>query len=326
MPVPGEFEIRVPPGQKRERLDSYLTNHVENATRSKVQQAISAGHVLVDGKPARNSHRVSGGELISVTLPRPPAPDVLPEAIPLDILYEDADLVVLNKPAGMVTHPAYTHYSGTLVNALLHHWKGEAGDFPDPMRPGIVHRLDKDTSGVMVVAKNEPALARLAKQFADRTTEREYWAVVWGRLHPASGTINAALGRSKSDRKKFAVSGSGKEAATDYEVIEEWAELSLVKLRLRTGRTHQIRVHMHHLGHPVFGDPTYGGRRMPGAGAGAAKRERVHRWLGMMKRQALHAKTLGFLHPGKKERMYFDSELPPDMLALLEDLRSAADS
>jgi 23S rRNA pseudouridine1911/1915/1917 synthase len=326
MPVPGEFEIRIPPGQKRERLDSYLTNHVENATRSKVQQAISGGHVLVDGKPARNSHRVSPGELITVTLPRPPAPAVLPEEIPLDILYEDADLVVLNKAAGMVTHPAYTHYTGTLVNALLHHWKGAAADFTDTMRPGIVHRLDKDTSGVMVVAKNEATLARLAKQFAERTTEREYWAVVWGRLHPASGTINAALGRSKSDRKKFAVSGSGKEAATDYEVIEEFSEVSLVKLKLRTGRTHQIRVHMHHLGHPVFGDPTYGGRRMAGAGAGAAKRGMVLRWLGIMKRQALHAKTLGFLHPGRKERMYFDSELPPDMVALLEDLRSGAAS
>ncbi|HLF15457.1 MAG TPA: RluA family pseudouridine synthase, partial [Bacteroidota bacterium] len=288
--------------------------------------AIRDGHVLVDGKPARNSHRVSPGEVISIRLPKPLPPKVEPEDIPLDILYEDADLVVLNKPAGMVTHPAYTHYSGTLVNALLHHWKGVSPDFPDPMRPGIVHRLDKDTSGIMVVAKNEPTLARLAKQFSERTSEREYWAIVWGRLHPARGTINASLGRSKSDRKKFAVSGSGKEASTDYEVIEEFGDLSLVRLKLRTGRTHQIRVHMHHLGHPVFGDPTYGGRRMPGAGAGAHKKERVQRWLGIVNRQALHAKTLGFFHPGRKERMYFDSDLPSDMLALLADLRALPDS
>jgi 23S rRNA pseudouridine1911/1915/1917 synthase len=322
MPGPGEFDISVPPGQTRERLDTFLTNHVENATRSKVQQAIREGHVLVNGKPARSSQRVAPGDRIAVRLPKPPPPTVGPEDIPLDILYEDADLVVLNKPAGMVTHPAYTHYSGTLVNALLHHWKGETPDFPDPMRPGIVHRLDKDTSGIMVVAKNASTLARLAKQFSDRTTEREYQAIVWGRPDPASGTINASLGRSKSDRKKFAVSGSGKEASTDYEVLEEFADLSLLRLKLRTGRTHQIRVHMHHLGHPVFGDPTYGGRRMPGAGAGAAKKERVHRWLGLVKRQALHAKTLGFFHPVKKEMMLFDSELPADMAALLDDLRS----
>ncbi len=322
MPGPGEFELRIPPGQSRERLDTYLTNHVENATRSKVQQAIRDGYVLVDGSPAKNSHRVAPGEVISIRLPKAPAPSVEAEDIPLDILYEDADLVVLNKPAGMVTHPAYTHYSGTLVNALLHHWKADRPEFPDPMRPGIVHRLDKDTSGIMVVARNEQTLAKLAKQFADRTTVREYWAVVWGRLHPASGTINASLGRSKSDRKKFAVSGSGKEASTDYAVIEEFPELSLVKLKLRTGRTHQIRVHMHHLGHPVFGDPTYGGRRMPGAGAGTQQKERVHRWLGLVRRQALHAKTLGFFHPTRKEQLYFDSELPPDMVALLADLRS----
>jgi 23S rRNA pseudouridine1911/1915/1917 synthase len=327
MPGPGEFELRVPPGQSRERLDTYLAHHVENATRSKVQQAIRDGLVLVDGAPARNSHRVSPGEVITFSLPGPAPPAVLPENIPLDILYEDADLVVLNKPAGMVTHPAHAHYTGTLVNALLHHWGRGAGappEFPDPMRPGIVHRLDKDTSGIMVIAKNEPTLAKLSRQFAERTTEREYWAVVWGRLYPGAGTINASLGRSRSDRKKFAVSGSGKEASTDYEVIEEFPDLSLVRLRLRTGRTHQIRVHMHHLGHPVFGDPTYGGRRMPGAGASAGKKARIHGWLELVRRQALHAKTLGFFHPGRRERMYFDSELPADMLALLGELRGTA--
>ncbi len=320
----GAFELRVAPGQARERLDTYLTNHVENATRSKVQQAIRDGHVLVDGRTAKNSHRVSPGEVIAISLPAPPPPTVGPEDIPLDVLYEDADLVVLNKPAGMVTHPAYTHYTGTLVNALLHRWRERPPDFPDPVRPGIVHRLDKDTSGIMVVARNEATLARLAAQFSKRTTVREYWAIVWGRLTPRKGTINASLGRSKSDRKKFAVSGSGKEATTDYEVLEEFPDLTLVKLTLRTGRTHQIRVHMHHFGHPVFGDPTYGGRRPPAAGGTAANKERFHRWLDLVRRQALHAKTLGFFHPVKKESMLFDSDLPPDMAALLDDLRSTA--
>jgi 23S rRNA pseudouridine1911/1915/1917 synthase len=318
----GEIEFRVPPGQARERLDTYLTNHVENATRSKVQQAIRLGFVFVDGEPARSSHRVSPGEVIIVRFPAPPPPTVEAEEIPLDILYEDGDLIVLNKPAGMVTHPAYTHYSGTLVNALLYHWKGEGSDFGDPSRPGIVHRLDKDTSGLMVVARNENVLAKLSAQFSGRTIVREYHAIIWGLLDPVRGTVEAALGRSKSDRKKFAVSGSGKEAATDYEVLEEFGYLSLVKLKLRTGRTHQIRVHMHHIGHPVFGDPTYGGRRIAWGAVDRTKKDEVHRYLGMVQRQALHAKTIGFYHPVLKKQMTFESDLPEDMTSLLAELRS----
>jgi len=318
---PGEIEFRVPPGQSRERLDTWLTHHVENATRSKVQQAIRSGFVFVNGETARSSHRVSPGEIIRVSLPKPPPPTVEAEEIPLEILYEDPDLIVLNKPAGMVTHPAYTHYSGTLVNALLHHWKGEGGDFADAARPGIVHRLDKDTSGLMVVARNESTLARLSAQFSRRTIVREYHAILWGIPRPARGTVEAALGRSKSDRKKFAVSGSGKEAATDYEVLEEFAYLSLVKLKLRTGRTHQIRVHMHHIGHPVFGDPTYGGRRIAWGAVNGNKKEEVHRYLGMVRRQALHAKTIGFFHPTLGKQLTFDSDLPADMSALLAELR-----
>ncbi len=320
----GEIELRVPPGQARERLDTYLTNHVENATRSKVQLAIREGFVRVNGVPAKSSHRVSPGEVILVQLPTPPPPSVEAEEIPLDILYEDADLIVVNKPAGMVTHPAYTHYSGTLVNALLHHWKGKENDFKDPARPGIVHRLDKDTSGLMVVARNEHVLAQLSGQFSRRTIFREYHAIIWGLLDPPKGTVDAALGRSKSDRKKFAVSGSGKEAATDYEVLEEFEYLSVVRLKLRTGRTHQIRVHMHHLGHPVFGDPTYGGRRIAWGATGSARKEQVNRYLGMVRRQALHAKTIGFFHPTLKRQMTFDSDLPGDMSSLVSELRAGA--
>lgn len=319
-----EFDMLVPPGKSRERLDSYLARHLENATRSKVQQAIREGYVLVDGRTVRSSHRVSPGEKIHVTIPGTPPPTVTAEDIPLDIVYEDQHLIVLNKPAGMVTHPAYSHYSGTLVNALLHHWRSGPLPFADMTRPGIVHRLDKDTSGLMVVARDDITLARLAKQFSERTIRREYQAIIWGCPRGGRGTVDAALGRSVSDRKKIAVSGTGKAAATDFEVLETFDYLSLVRLRLRTGRTHQIRVHMHHIGHPVFGDPSYGGRRIAWGGTGARKKGEVQHMLVIMKRQALHAKTLGFIHPETKEMMQFDSDLPPDiseMLALLRQLR-----
>ena len=219
-----EFEIIVPPGKVRERLDVYLTHHVENATRSKVQQAIDTGMVLINGKTVKASYKISPNDVIHITLPKPPAPDVVAENIPLEILFEDNNLLVVNKPAGMVTHPAYSNYTGTLVNALLYHCNNHLSTLNDTTRPGIVHRLDKDTSGLMVVAKDDPTHAHLAKQFSSRTIERNYWALVWGRFEgkeKASGIIEAALGRSKSDRKKIAVSDDGKAAVTKYEVLEE---------------------------------------------------------------------------------------------------------
>jgi len=319
-----EFDIHVPPGKVRERLDIFLTHHVENATRSKVRQAIDAGLVLVDGKTVKASYRISPGETIHVTIPKPPAPDVVAEEIPLEILFEDDHLLIVNKPAGMVTHPAYGNYSGTLVNALLYHCRARLSTLNDTTRPGIVHRLDKDTSGLMVVAKDDVTHARLAKQFSLRTIEREYWAIVWGRFgNKHSGLIEAALGRSKSDRKKIAVSASGKSALTEYTVLEEFPYLSLVKLKLRTGRTHQIRVHLHHIGHPVFGDPTYGGRRIASGGTEKLKKEEVQRFLKIIDRQALHAKTIGFNHPATQEHLLFSSELPADMAEVLGLLRQA---
>lgn len=316
------IEIHVPPGQARERLDQYLTHHVENATRSKVQKAIDAGLVLVNGKTAKRSYAVCGGEDIEITIPKPPPPDVVPENILLEILYEDESLLVVNKPAGMVTHPAYGNYSGTLVNALLYHCNKHLSTVNDSTRPGIVHRLDKDTSGLMVVAKNDEVHAHLAAQFSRRTIEREYWSIVWGRFdRNKSGLIEAALGRSSSDRKKISVSSSGKAALTEYTVLEEFEYLSLVRLHLRTGRTHQIRVHLHHIGHPVFGDPMYGGRRIAWGGTEKKKKEEVQRLLTLINRQALHAKTIGFVHPVTKETMRFDSSLPADMASLLELLR-----
>lgn len=329
------FEIEVPSGKQRERLDVFLTRYIENATRSKVQKAIEQGFVLVDGKQAKASHKVSAGETIHITLPKPPPPRVVPENIPLDIVYEDDYLLVVNKPAGMVTHPAYGNYSGTLVNALLYHCgqrlSGLAGEGsasaatvpPEFVRPGIVHRLDKDTSGLMVVAKDDYTHANLAKQFSDRMIEREYWAIVWGLFKKPRGVIEASLGRSKSDRKKIAVIAGGKAAVTEYEVLEAFEFLSLVKLKLKTGRTHQIRVHLHHTGHPVFGDPTYGGRRIawnPPAVKGGEIKERVQNLLKQINRQALHAKTIGLIHPRHKRFMKFDSELPGDMKTVLSSL------
>ncbi len=318
--MPFQFEILVPPGKRKERLDTFLTAHVENATRSKVQKAIRDGAVLVDGSTVRPSHPVAPGERIQVTLPRPPPQDAVPEEIPLDIVYEDRDLLVVNKAAGMVTHPAYGNYSGTLVNALLHHCRA-LSTLNDPLRPGIVHRLDKDTSGLMVVAKNDNAHARLARQFSRRTITREYQAIVWGAFGAKSGRIETELGRSKSDRKKMAVVKEGKHAVTEYSVLEQFPYLALLRLKLHTGRTHQIRVHLAHINHPVFGDPTYNGRHVvAGPGTPAQKRE-VQHLLSLLPRQALHAKTLGFAHPVTGEELFFDSELPADMNAILDFLR-----
>ncbi len=318
------LHIDVPPGQSPERIDLYLAHHIEHATRSKVQQAIQAGMVLVDGRAVKPSYKVTGGERIEVTIPKPPPPDVLPEDIPLDILYEDRHLLVVNKPAGMVTHPAYGHYTGTLVNALLFHCGNALSTLNEASRPGIVHRLDKETSGLMVVARDDVTHARLADQFSRRTITREYQAFVWGTFegrHARTGTIDASLGRSSSDRKKIAVRDEGKRAVTTYEVLEEYQFLSLVRLRLMTGRTHQIRVHLHHIGHPVFGDPTYGGRRIAWGPTGRKEKELVHTLLQQMPRQALHAKTLGFVHPATGKKMQFDSDLPEDMLALQRLIR-----
>ena len=317
--VSHEFTIIIPPGKKPERLDVFLTHHVENATRSRVQRAIREGAVLVDGRVARPSHSVAPGQLIRVTLPSPPPQRAEPEEIPLEIIFEDEDLIVLNKPAGMVVHPAHGNRTGTLVNALLHHVQGLSGVGGEG-RPGIVHRLDKDTSGLLVVAKNEKAHAFLARQFAERSIIREYYALVWGHLTGRSGLIEANLGRSKSDRKKMAVVAGGKTAATEYTVLEEFPYISLVRLKLRTGRTHQIRVHLAHIGHPVFGDPVYNGRRIMAGSRSLRQKAEVQNLLKALPRQALHAKTIGFVHPSTGKQMMFDSSLPEDMVAVLSIL------
>ncbi len=315
--MPYEFQIVVPAGKKKERLDVFLTNHVENATRNKVQQAIIKGTVLVNGKTVKSSHPVAPGEIIHITLPKSPPQKALPENIPIDVVYEDDDLLVVNKAAGMVTHPAYSNYTGTLVNALLYHCNN-LSTLNDETRPGVVHRLDKDTSGLMVIAKTDNAHAKLAKQFATRSIKREYQAIVWGTFKVKSGIIETLLGRSKSDRKKMAVVDEGKQAITGYTVLEQFTYLSLVKLKLRTGRTHQIRVHLSHINHPVFGDPTYNGRHLV-AGPGTPKQKaEVQHLLKLIPRQALHAKTIGFVHPSSRKEVFFDSDLPADMKSIVD--------
>jgi 23S rRNA pseudouridine1911/1915/1917 synthase len=314
------YEILIPAGQMKERLDLYLTHHVENATRTKVQEAIEKGEVRVNGCATKASYKICPLDVISIHLDKPDPPTVVAEAITLSVVYEDDELLVIDKPAGMVTHPAYKNYSGTLVNALLHHTASLSQ--PHPMRPGIVHRLDKDTSGLLVVAKDETTHQKLSRQFAAKKSEREYNAIAWGVFKEKTGIIDAPLGRSKRDRKKVAVIEDGKHAVTEYEVLEQFEYLAFIRLKLHTGRTHQIRVHLAHIHHPIFGDPTYGGREIVAGGVDGKKKSEVKNLLEMIQRQALHARTLGFVHPGTKEFVSFAAPLPEDFMRVLAWLRA----
>ncbi len=259
------------------------------------------------------------GEHIVVRVPKPEPPDIQPEDIPLDVVFEDNHLMVINKPAGMVVHPAYGHSSGTLVNALLSH-TADLSEVNDLTRPGIVHRLDKDTSGLLVIAKNDVVHRELAKQFAEKTVNRIYHAFIWHRLKQPSGTVRTHIARSIRDRKIMAVSKIGKLAVTHYETIESFPFITYIKLKLETGRTHQIRVHMSHTGHPVFGDQTYGGVGKQLGGISQRDIGWITEALERLSRQALHAKTLGFIHPVTQEKLHFESELPEDMQWLLQKL------
>ncbi len=316
-----KYLIEVPAGKKKERIDLFLTSQIENATRSRIHKLIEANLVTVNGKTVKPSYLVQPDDIIEASHPITPRPEEAePEEIPLDIVYEDEFLLVVNKRAGMVAHPAYANYTGTLVNALLHHTKSLSGVVG---RPGIVHRLDKDTSGLLVVAKDDFTHAKLAEQFSKHSAEREYRAICWGVFKDAKGDISSNIIRSKSDRKKFAVSkNEGKTAVTLYEVIEQFEFAAYLKLNLKTGRTHQIRVHLSSINHPVFGDETYGGRKIVYGTQLPKMKNRIQNLLEIMPRQALHAKKLGFIHPRKKEFMRFDSELPEDMKKLLKKLNS----
>ena len=347
-------EIEVPAGyHEGARLDVYLTRHLPNASRAKVQRGIREGRVSVGGKAIRKpSHVVQAGDRIACRLLRPPPLEVRPEAIPLDVVYEDDFLLVVDKPAGMVVHPAYGNRTGTLVHALLYHVGGAAlrldeeddeADAPDDeavglstinarpahpedlsIRPGIVHRLDKDTSGLIVAAKDDATHRALAAQFAERTIRRRYLALVWGVPEPPAGTIAAPLGRDPRDRRRQAVvpAARGKHAVTHFETVEPFAFTALVRFRLETGRTHQIRVHAEHAGFPVFGDPTYGGRTLRRGPATARRKAFVNNLFKILTRQALHAHTLGFVHPQTGEVMNFEAPLPEDFRTVLDRLRT----
>jgi 23S rRNA pseudouridine1911/1915/1917 synthase len=319
-----KYRIEVPEGKTKERIDTFLTNQIENATRSKVQKLISDCMVFVNGKNVKSNYLVKPFDIIEASHPILPRPDETePEEIPLDIVYEDDYLIIVNKPAGMVAHPAYANYTGTLVNALLHHTK-KLSALNQPGRPGIVHRIDKDTSGLLVVAKDDWTHSRLAAQFSKHAIEREYHAVCWGKFDSPEGTINKKITRSKSDRKKFTVSEKeGKEAITLYKVLEQFEFTSYIKLNLKTGRTHQIRVHLAGLNKPIFGDNTYGGNKILFGSDLPGMKSRVQNLLELMPRQALHAKTIGFIHPHSKKFVRYDSELPSDMKELLTKLRKS---
>ncbi|SRR5579883_500146 len=316
------LEIRVAKGETPERVDQYLSRVIANSSRTKVQHAIAAGAIVLNGKTLdRASYKIRGGDLFHITIPRPPAVQAQAEDIPLDIVFEDDALIIINKPAGMVVHPAHGSRTGTLVNALLHHIREFRHQHPasNPDRPGIVHRLDKDTSGLLVVAKTEEAHRNLARQFFHHTAQRIYNAIVWGNPKQRFGRIETELGRHPKDRKRFAVvSEGGKIAITDYAVLEDFPGFSFVELRLQTGRTHQIRVHMQHIGHPVFGDAVYGGRAMN------VMRQDIPQWKGWvdnlltgLTRQALHARTLRLHHPTTGELMEWSVPLPEDMQGVL---------
>lgn len=314
--------IIVDPKQTLLRIDRFLFDRLPNVTRNKIQTGIKDGFVKVNDREVKPNYKVHPGDQISVFLTTPPREDVVvPENIPLDIVYEDKDLLVVNKAAGMVVHPAYQNWSGTLVNALAYHFenlpemKGNAG------RPGLVHRIDKDTSGLLVIAKTEQAMNGLAKQFFDHSISRTYHALVWGVPDEPKGTINVNVGRSLKDRRitsAFPNGDFGRTAITHYEVIRDLRYVSLVRCNLETGRTHQIRAHMKFIGNPLFNDVTYGGDKILKGTVFSKYKQFVQNCFKLMPRQALHAKSLGFIHPVTKKYIEFDSDLPEDFTALIE--------
>lgn len=313
------------PGQQPLRIDKFLTIHLKNASRSKIQQAAKAGSLRADGKEVKQNYKVKANETIEVVLSYPPREkELLPEDIPLNIVYKDSDVVVVNKEAGMVVHPGYGNFSGTLVNALAFLFKDLPQPKDNPLRPGLVHRLDKNTSGIMVIATNEYAMTHLAKQFFDRSSDRTYLALVWGEPKEEEGTIEGSLGRSPKNRKVMTVvpeGEEGKHAITHYKIVERFGYVTLLQCKLETGRTHQIRAHMQHIGHPLFNDPEYGGDKILRGTRFSKYQQFIQNCFDVCPRHTLHAKTLGFTHPQSGERMSFDSELPNDMQTVLDKWR-----
>ena len=329
--------IVVDKGQGLIRIDKYLTNHIENAVRNRVQHSVENGNVLVNDKPVKSNYKVKPYDVITVVFAHPPREiELIPENIPIKIVYEDDDLIIINKDAGIVVHPGYGNYKGTLVNALVYHFQNlpqqesKNSTQESKLRPGLVHRLDKDTTGIMVVAKTEIAMTRLAKDFFDRNMDRKYVALVWGDFKEDEGTVTGNIGRHLRERKKMDVfpsdSEHGKHAVTHYKVLERFGYVSLIECKLETGRTHQIRAHMQHIGHSLFNDNTYGGDRILKGTTFAKYKQFVENCFTLLPRQALHAKSLGFIHPVTSKELNFDSELPSDIQAVITKWRGYSTS
>lgn len=319
------YRFKADPGQSLLRIDKFLSDRLENSSRTRIQNAANAGNILVNNKTVKPNYKIKPGDIVQVVLPTPPREiELIPENIPLNIVYEDNDVLVVNKEPGMVVHPAYGNYTGTLVNALMWHFRDLPLFYTGESRPGLVHRLDKNTSGILVIAKNEYSLNRLSKQFYDRTTDRKYNALVWGIPDPRKGTITGNVGRSIKDRKIMQVfkdETEGKTAITHYNVLEDFGYISLIECKLETGRTHQIRVHFSHIKHPLFNDEEYGGDQILKGTTFTKYQQFIKNCFKILPRQALHAKSLAFNHPVTGKRLFFDSDLPDDMVQVIDKWR-----
>lgn len=317
------FSFSADPGQEPLRVDKYLMNRIENATRNKIQQAAKAGSIFVNDIAVKSNYKVKGGDVVKVLFAHPPYENLLvAENLPIEVVYEDDTLIIINKAAGMVVHPGHGNYSGTLINALLYHFENLPQNAQQ--RPGLVHRIDKDTSGLLVIAKTEEALTHLSKQFFDKSSERKYIALVWGNIAEEEGTIEGHIGRHPKNRLQMTVypeGEAGKNAVTHFKVIERFGYVTLVECQLETGRTHQIRAHMKHIGHTLFNDERYGGDSILKGTSFTKYKQFVENCFKLLPRQALHAKTLGFIHPTTGEKMHFESKVPEDIENALEKWR-----
>ena len=322
------FRFEVPKGQASLRIDKYLMGLIQNATRNKIQTAATEGNIFVNDVTVKSNYKVKANDIVRVMLTHPPYENhIIPENIPLDIVYEDDTLLLINKLPGMVVHPGHGNYTGTLVHALAYHFDNLPMNSSE--RPGLVHRIDKDTSGLLVIAKTEAAMTHLAKQFEAKTSEREYVALVWGNVVEEKGTIEGNLARHLKDRMQMAVFADpeiGKPAVTHYKVLERFGYVTLISCQLETGRTHQIRAHLKHIGHPLFNDERYGGHLILKGTTFTKYKQFIDNCFKALPRQALHAKTLGFVHPTTGELMRFDTELPQDFQDCIEKWRGYSKS